>query len=324
MDQGSAGHTHNNTILWHSSSKKFWLTTESPQIMPYHSLDRHTMTFHHDCMGGANPPQHNQRRWQPLLQPDFACHSTLTDLEGGMSKVALSGGMPIPTHTSKALPTPNLKHQKLCTHGLRKWKYQQLASKVPKTTWGIPPDYFIYTPKIWHVRSELDYGCKFVQKWKRLLAAMVDSKRWVNCACLSAVRGDLWPSTPLSGQVRLSLVHWIGFGGAKLEKNFQVNLNSTRCVEVVLGCRVLHWIVGSALNLLCVWSVLTNWVLPGFLAQFLGLTEDENRFIGMVYMIVEFIVNWQPRCINGKGCVHVSNLPYTAYPAPVFSTSSVH
>ena len=33
-------------------------------------------------------------------------------------------------------------------------------------------------------------------------------------------------------------------------------------------------------------------------------------------MVVEFIVNWQPRCSTGKGCVHVSSLPmHIAYPA---------
>ena len=46
--------------------------------------------------------------------------------------------------------------------------------------------------------------------------------------------------------------------------------------------------------------------------------EEESHFIGMV-LVVEFIVNWQPRRGTGNVCVYVGNLPMqVAYLADTF------
>ena len=45
---------------------------------------------------------------------------------------------------------------------------------------------------------------------------------------------------------------------------------------------------------------------PDFQPNFLALVEEESDF-HWHGVVVEFIVNWQPRRSSGSGCVHVSN-----------------
>ena len=71
---------------------------------------------------------------------------------------------------------------------------------------------------------------------------------------------------------------------------------------------------------MCVWSeeiMLTlhvkspSWVF-GLISGFKG-GQKSFHWHGV------FIVNWQPRCSTGNGCVHVSNLPMqVVYPADTF------
>ena len=172
------------------------------------------------------------------------------------------------------------------------------------------------------VCSELDYECEFVQKWQRLLAPKMDHKCCINCTCLLAVLGDLWSAMPPLGQApaqeRLSLVCWLGFGGGELEffppkpGGFRQHKVGS-WVEIMLGCRVLYWIVGFALSLVFVWSEETMLTLGVESPPWIfGLISGFNGGWELFHwhgVVVEFIVNWQPRCSTRKGCVHVSNLP---------------
>ena len=46
------------------------------------------------------------------------------------------------------------------------------------------------------------------------------------------------------------------------------------------------------------------WIF-GLISDFNGGQESFHQH----GVVEEFIVNWQPRCSTGNGCVHVSNLP---------------
>ena len=76
------------------------------------------------------------------------------------------------------------------------------------------------------------------------------------------------------------------------------------CVEVVLGCPVLHLIVSSALSLVWVQSEKIMLTLgiesPLWIFSLISDFDGGQESFHWHGAVVEFIVNWQPRCSAGN------------------------
>ena len=113
------------TLFWRLRTPRtdYWKPTGGPQTMPIveHSLDntkRHTMmsmthpttvTQPTSCVGGANPPSHNQ---QPFTTDNLSSSQTVSAILPGSSRTGLGqaiGGVWLRT-LKEGTPTPYSRH----------------------------------------------------------------------------------------------------------------------------------------------------------------------------------------------------------------------